>query len=188
MNSVLKKYFYLFSVFLYVSCGINDLDLDQIKDYSTTRVFKTSLAYFTVDQKDFLDASGLEINVPVGEEAGFLFFINNASLRFNLEKIEIEIEINNQFSRDFEGKIQFLDANNNITQDFKDIKIKAKNSSHKQTLSLTIANNVHFLNSTKVRFEIKLKPSTNGSVLNTNVKETLNFKSVGIYYITGEYK
>ena len=169
------------------SCGISDLDLEQIKDYSVTRVFKLALAQFTIDQNDFLDTTGAEITVPVGEEAGFLFFINNPSLRDNLEKIEFELEINNKFNRDFEGKIQFLNANNVKTQSFDDINIKANDTLHKQTLTLFIANNTQFLNSSKIKFEVKILPSSDGSVLDPNVDETLKFKSVGVYYIKGEF-
>lgn len=169
------------------SCGISDLDLEQIKDYSTTRVFKLALAQFTIDQNDFLDTTGAEITIPIGENAGFLFFINNPSLRSNLEKIKFELEVNNQFNRDFIGEIQFLDDNDNKTHVFDGITIKAKDSLHKQTLELTISNNIQFLNSTKVKFEVQLEPSSDGSVLDPNIDETLKFKSVGVYYIKGEF-
>lgn len=180
------KFRLLIVIVLFSSCGINDLDFEQIDDYSALRVFKTSLTYFTVDQKDFLDTTGAEITIPVDEEAGFLFFINNPSLRSNLEKIEIELEIDNQFDRDFKGKIQFLDDNDIVTHEFDEIFIEAKNSQFKDTLSLLIKDNTRFLTSSKVNFEVELQASTNGSVLDPNVDQTLGFKSVAVYYIRGK--
>ncbi|MGB0891203.1 MAG: hypothetical protein ACPGUU_02545 [Flavobacteriaceae bacterium] len=182
----LYKFTVIILLFL-TSCGIGDLDFEQIEDYSTTRVFKLALAQFTVDQNDFLDLTGAEITIPIGEEAGFLFFINNPSLRSNLQKIEFEIEINNQFNREFKGKIQFLNNNNQETHVFDDINIKANDAAHKQTLTLIIANNTKFLNSTKVNFEVQLEPSSNGSVLDPGIQRTLNFRSTGVYYLTGKF-
>lgn len=188
MNSPFKFKFLLVFLVLLSSCGIDELDFDQANNYSAVRVFKASLVYFTASQGDFLDATGAEITVPIGDNAGFLFFINNPSLRSNLEKLEIEVEINNQFNREFKGKIQFFDENGVLTQEFDDLNIASKQTNYKNTFTLLIADNVSFLNSTEVRLQVELQPSTDGSVLNPANQETLNFKSTGVYYIKGGTK
>lgn len=172
----------LIFVWLMTSC-INDVDFNQIDDFSATPVFKTTLVYFTVTQIDFFDTvNSVELVTPLNDTSDFTI-LKNDFVKNNLLKTELEFKIINKFNRRFKVNISFLDANNNVTHSFSEFNISAKDESFTQKEEIIISTNPSFLSSTKVKVSIKLSPSTDGSVIDPNNPQTLEFNSGGTFYL-----
>ena len=114
MKSIKKTPIFLIFIFIFSSC-IKHVDFEQIDDFSTQPVFKTSLAYFTLNQITFFDrVNSLEIITPINKTSSFLS-LNSSFVRENLIEVELEFEVNNYFDRDFIVNFEFLDDNNVVT-------------------------------------------------------------------------
>ena len=147
-----------FVLFLFSSC-VKQLDFDQVNDLSISPAYKSPLVYFTVNQTDFL-LNTVEIPTITGE---FPFtIIDNSLVKENLKEVELEFEINNQFSRDFTLGILLLDDNDIVTYSIPIVVINANTVLFTQKSNILIANNLLFLESTKIQFTISLLPSSDG--------------------------
>lgn len=174
----------MFLIFiLMLSSCVKHLDFSQIEDFSATPIFESSLVYFTLDQVDFFDVvNSVELVTPIDDTSGFTI-LKSKFVKDNLIKAELNIEVNNQFDRRFTVNITFLDENNVETHRFDPIIINENNHNFKQIETVTISGNEQFLLSTKVRISIELSPSSDGSVLDPNIEQKLEFKSSGIFYL-----
>ena len=167
-----------FVLFMFASC-VKQLDFDQVNDLSISPAYKSPLVHFNVNQTDFL-LNTVEIPTITGE---FPFtIIDNSFVKENLKEVELEFEINNQFSRKFTLGILFLDDNDVVTYSFPTFVINPNTVSLIQKTSILIANNLRFLDSTKMQFTISLLPSSGGSVLDPDILQTLAFKLAGTYF------
>jgi hypothetical protein len=174
----------LFLIFiLMLSSCVKHLDFNQIEDFSAKPIFESSLVYFTLDQVDFFDlVNSVEVVTPIDDTSGFTI-LKSKFVRDNLISAELNIEVNNQFDRKFTVNITFLDSNNVETYRFNPIIVEENNQNfnHKETIS--ISGNTQFLSSTKISVSIELSPSSDGSVLDPNIEQKLEFKSSGIFYL-----
>lgn len=172
----------LILIYLLTSC-VDNIDFDQIDDFSASPVYKSTLVFFTVNQIDFFDVvNSVELVTPLNDTSDFTILKSNF-IRENLIKVELEFKIVNKFDRDFKVNISFLDVNNNVTHSFNEFHVAAENDSFTQTEEVIVASNQSFLSSTKVKVVIELSPSANGSVIDPNNFQTLEFNSAGTFYL-----
>ena len=66
---------------------------------------------------------------------------------------------------------------------FDPIIVDANNQNFNQKETIDISGNTEFLSATKIRISVELSPSSDGSVLDPNVEQKLEFKSSGIFYL-----
>ncbi len=174
----------LFLIFiLMLSSCVKHLDFSQIEDFSAKPIFESSLVYFTLNQVDFFDLiNSVEVVTPIDDTSGFTI-LRSKFVKDNLIETELNIEVNNQFDREFTVNITFLDENNIETHAFDPIIVAENNPNFTQKETITISGNEQFLRSTKIRVSIELSPSSDGSVLDPNIEQKLEFKSSGIFYL-----
>ncbi|ARV16681.1 hypothetical protein [Polaribacter sp. SA4-12] len=147
--------FYLLAI---TSC-VGNLDFTQIEDYSVTPEYTVSLTYFTILPFQFFNQSGIQ-EFEKTDITDFRIF-ENSYIRKNLVKVDFNVEIKNEFDRDFTLQIAFLDDNNNLTHSFKEIKVKANNLNYKFDETVEVSTNSNIKNTTKVRvtvIDISAKP------------------------------
>ena len=161
---------------------MKDVDFDQIEDFSTKPIFKTTLVYFTLNQVNFFNSiNSAEITTPVNSTSSFLS-LKSSFVRNNLSSAEFEFEIENQFNRGFTVNVEFLDDNNNITHFFDTFVISANDLNFKRKEFIYVSGNQNFLSSTKVKVSVVLSPN-NSNPINPNIEQKLVFKSAGTFFI-----
>lgn len=182
MKNFRKTPLFLIFIFLFSSC-IKHVDFEQIEDLTAEPVFKTSLAYFTLNQITFFDRiNSLEIVAPISRSSKFLS-LNSSYVRENLIKVELEFEINNQFDRDFTVNFEFLNEKNNVTHSFDTFNIAANNLKYLHKETIIVSFNRSFLSSTKIRILVQLSPSSNGSSIDPAIEKKLVFKTAGTFFL-----
>ena len=137
------------------------------------------LVFFELDQRDFLDENDQEISVV--SDITVFRILNNTVLKENLVELAIDFEIENGFNRSFLLDFVFLDEDENITYDIDDLTINAGDLEYSSTRSIVIETSPEFLNSTKVRVDVVLSPSS--TMLNPDIEKTFKFKSSGTFYL-----
>jgi len=174
----------MFLIFiLMLSSCVKHLDFSQIEDFSPQPILESSLVYFTLNQVDFFDqVNSVEVVTPIDDTSGFTI-LKSKFVKDNLIQTELNIEVNNQFDRQFTVHITFLNENDIETHRFDPIIVGENDPNFKQLETVVIAGNEQFLMSTKVRVSIELSPSSDGSVLDPNIEQKLEFKSSGIFYL-----
>lgn len=182
MRKIKNTPFFLIFVLLFSSC-LKHVDFNQVEDFSAEPIFETSLVYFTLNQIDFFDiVNSVEVVTPINDTSGFTVF-KSKFVKENLIKADLNFEINNQFNRRFTVNIAFFDDNNLETHKFDPIIVDENNQNFKHLEEISISGNNQFLSSTKIRVSIELSPSSDGSVLDPNDEQKLEFKSSGTFYL-----
>lgn len=167
---------------MFTSC-LDHVDFSQIEDASFKPVIESSLVYFTLNQIDFFDSvNSAEVVTPINDTSGFTL-LKSKFVNENLVRAELTFKVNNQFNRRFTVNITFLDDANNETHKFNPIIVGENNNDFTHQEDFNISGNQQFLSSTKIRISIELSPSSDGSVIDPNVDQKLEFKSSGIFYI-----
>ena len=151
----------------------NNINLDIEPEYTSPLVF------FKLDQRDFLDENNQEISV-VSDITDFRV-LDNTVLKENLVELAIDFEIENGFNRSFLVDFIFLDEDENITYNVDDLSVNAGNLNYSSTRSILIETTPEFLNSTKIRVDIFLSPSS--TILNPDIEKTFKFRSSGTCYM-----
>ncbi len=173
---------YLSFIMLLTSCS-ERLDFSQIEDFAWTPVVESSLVFFTLNQRSFFDdVHTLEEQSVVNDVINFSF-LQNEWVQERLVKVDFEIQVNNQFDRDFEAILVFLDANNVQTYTIPPLFIPKNDEDFSHTERIDIHENEQFLRATKVQVIIQLLPSTDGTSLDPLVAQTIQFKSAGTFYL-----
>ncbi len=160
-----------------VSCS-NNLNFDNINLELEPEV-TSPLVFFELDQRDFLDENDQEITV-VSDITVFRIF-DNTVLKDNLVELTLDFEIENGFDRSFLVDFVFLDEDENITYDVEDFSINAGDLDYSSTRSIVIETSPEFLNSTKVRVDVVLSPSS--TMLNPDIEKIFKFRSSGTFYL-----
>ncbi len=160
-----------------VSCTDN-LNFDNINLELEPEV-TFPLVFFELDQRDFLDENDQEITVV--SDITFFRILDNSVLKDNLVELAIDFEIENGFNRSFLVDFIFLDEDENITYDIDDLTINAVDLDFSSTRSIVIETSPEFLNSTKIRVDVVLSPSS--TILNPDIEKTFKFKSSGTFYL-----
>ncbi|TXD46636.1 hypothetical protein [Polaribacter sp. IC073] len=162
--------------FLFFSCS-QSLDFDQIEDYTSESSFSLSLAFFTIDATNFTAAVGAPI---ITEISDFKLF-ENSYIKENLIKLDFDIEIRNDFNRDFTMKISLLDKDDTLIYELQHLKVAANklDFKHKEFIDIAIYPNVKHFSRVEIKLSLddKLTP-----VEATDIGE-INFKSAAIIHL-----
>ncbi|NVK53679.1 MAG: hypothetical protein HWD85_12155 [Flavobacteriaceae bacterium] len=165
-----------------ISC-VKSLDFEQIDNFSPNPIYTTTLAYFTLNQQNFYNPiTSTDILFPIEDISQFTV-LENSYIRKNLLKVELDFALENQFDRQFELKLDFLDVNNNITHTFTPFVVAPMDANFTRKETIQIANNRQFLSTKKIRISIQMSPSSNGSNLDPNQERKLRFKSAGTFFL-----
>ena len=171
------------SVFLICSSCSKQLDFSQIEDLSLAPIVESSLVFFTLNQFDFFDEiNSIEVTSPINDVTGFSI-LQSKFVQNNLIEVDFHIEVRNQFDRDFNVSVVFLDAENVITYALTPIVINKNTQNFSYNESIPITGNQDFLRATKIQVSIELSPSSDGAVLDPSIEQKLEFKSSGTFYL-----
>lgn len=178
MKSLKKALIYFTTLILITSC-IQDLDFDQINDFSLTPVFEGSLIGFSFTPRQFFDASGT-LQTERTDTTGFFIFENDF-IRKNLIRVEFNVEIINTIDNDFSIQIDFLDQNNNSTHTFKEIILNGNDDDFKFTETIDISPDSEIKNTSQLRITARVT-SSNPPLDPSDINELL-FKSSAKLFI-----
>ncbi|MEQ3498257.1 hypothetical protein ABMY20_00700 [Tenacibaculum sp. SSH1-16] len=161
-----------------MSC-IKDIDFSQAEDIEITPVIVASLVYANLDQISLVTPTGIEIARI--REVSRLEVFNNEGAE-DLNKIELNFEINNPFDRNFKLNFNFLDENNAVTYRVTSINIPKNTQAFNFQEVIDVLSNSSILNSTKIELILELLPSSDGTVIDINEPKKFTFKSAGTLY------
>ncbi|UTD16475.1 hypothetical protein HER15_13750 [Tenacibaculum mesophilum] len=177
-NKKVKHFFILFVLITHMSC-IKDIDFSQAEDIEITPVIVASLVYANLDQTSLVTPTGIEIARI--REVSRLEVFNNEGAE-DLNKIELNFEINNPFDRNFKLNFNFLDENNAVTYRVTSINIPKNTQTFNFQEVIDVLSNSSILNSTKIELILELLPSSDGTVIDINEPKKFTFKSAGTLY------
>lgn len=149
-----KKNILIFFFFLALTSCVDDLDFNQFEDYSVTPEITTALTSFKILPIQFYNSAGIQESERT-DITDFRIF-DNSFVNDNLVKLEFNIEVKNEFDRDFTILIDFLNVNNSITHRFQEIKINANNLDFKFLEEIDVNTNLNVKNTSKVRVTVKM--------------------------------
>ncbi|CAL2076441.1 hypothetical protein [Tenacibaculum sp. 190524A02b] len=178
----MRRFLYAFlccSISLLQLTCVKDLDFDQAKDLEITPTFKIALAHSSIEQTLFVSPSGAEVP-SITDQSNFYAFEN--SITKDLTKIELDFEVKNPFNRRFVIDFRLLDENGGEAYDIPALEIpeNAQKFEHKEVID--VVNNPNVLNTKKIEAVFSLLPSTDGSIIDINVRKVFSFKSAGTFY------
>lgn len=179
MKKNIPQICYLGLILLMISC-VKDLDFEQSKGFEFKPMYTATLMYFKLDQTSFVFQ-----NTEVLEVSDTIAFtlLNDKTMQKQLEKVELLFEVANQFNRDFKIELDFLDNKDEIVQHIEPLEVSSNVEDHEQRFTITIANNPQFLTATKLKVNIQLKASSDGSILDVADEKILSFKSGADFYL-----
>lgn len=176
------KFAIITSLFFFISCA-ETLDFNQIDDYVTKPIFTGSLTYFTVVPADFFDSSGTIQQNSISETTNF-DALQSQFVRENLVKLDLDVEIKNEFNREVTIRVEFL--NNNVTvYTFTPIIIQGSTVQFKYKEEIEIAATPSILNTTHVKITAELENT--GIQMNLNDPSEFEFKSSVTLYIESSF-
>jgi hypothetical protein len=178
----LKKISFLLSFLLIISCT-EELDFDQVEDFVFEPVLTASLTYFTVQPFQFFDEFGNQ-KFTIEEVAGFQAFSNDF-FTDSVIKIIFNAEFKNQFDRDVQIQVDFLDENNNVVYSFKPILVERKDVNpdpYKE--EIIISEYPDILSTTQARVTASLEDT--GVQMNSTDPSEFQFKSSITLFVQSE--
>ncbi|AQS93740.1 hypothetical protein BXQ17_06565 [Polaribacter sp. BM10] len=143
---------------LILGCS-EDVDFDQIEDYTLKPSYALSLTYFTISPNNFVPIPGAPPITEISEKSDVKIFETNF-IRQNLVQLDFDFEIINRFNRDFTVEISLLDENDNLIYQLNDLNVAANNLEFKQTEILNIESNPTVRNFTRVEVRLSLDDKT----------------------------
>lgn len=179
-KTALRRYiFIVFSLCTLYSC-VDNLDFDQI-EYSATPVYNAPIISFDLTQNNFINPVTNTDITEISDAADFTY-LDSSLIRDNLERVELNFEIHNQFdTRSFSIFIEFLDENNNPTHPVISFTVQPNQLLIPPLETIIISNNQDFLRTRRVRVRAEMSVST--TPLNPNTIQNLSFKSAGTFYV-----
>ena len=175
----LRKTIY-FTLLLFLSSCSDNLNFNQLDDLVITPVYTSSLAYFTILPFQFFDETGTVQQSEISDISGFRVF-ENIYIKNNLVRIDFNVEVKNEFERDFTLNVEFLDDNNNITYKFSPLNIDATNLDYTYLEEIDVVANKNIKNTTQVKINARIENST--TPLNASDTKEFEFKSAVTLYI-----
>ncbi len=166
----LKKIVVWFICFFSMVSCYGDIDFKQIEDYTLTPEIVSPLIYFTVLPNKFFN--GANIQQPFIEDiADFRAFEDN-TLRGNVVKIVIDVEIKNEFDRSFGAQIDLLNEEGEVTYTINRFAIPANDLNYVHpSEEILIEDNFNVKDATKVRVRV-----TDSSARAIDVNDTTEFQ------------
>lgn len=145
----LKKLIPILFCFLAITSCVDNLDFSQIEDYSVSPEYTVSLTYFSILPFQFYNLAGNQESQKT-DITDFRVF-QNSYIRKNLVKVDFNVEIKNEFDRDFTLQIDFLNENMNLTHSFNELKVNANNLNYTFDETVEVRTNPNIKNTTRVR-------------------------------------
>jgi hypothetical protein len=173
-----KKLIPILFCFLAMTSCVDNLDFSQIEEYSLTPEYTVSLTYFTVLPFQFFNQAGIQESVK-SDITDFRVF-ENSYTRDHLVKVDFNVEIKNEFDRDFTLQITFLDNNMNVTHRFNEINVNANNLNYKFDETVEVSTNPNVKNTSRVRVVIIDNSTT---PIDASATTEIEFKSSAKIYI-----
>ncbi len=178
-TNTLKRYLLLILSLSTLAC-VDNLDFDQI-EYSATPIYNAPIISFDLTQNNFIDVT-TNTDIPIVSDEADFTYLDSSLIRDNLEKVELNFEVNNQFdNRVFSLFIEFLDENNNATHPVINFVVQPNQLLVPPIETILIANNSDFLRTKRVRVRIEM--STGSTPLSPTIIQNLSFKSAGTFYV-----
>lgn len=174
----LRRYSLLLLGFILNSC-VENLDFDQ-GEYNASPVLNSPIVFFNLDQNDFIDTTTNTDILCLTEVSNFTYFAG-PFFRDNVERVELSIEVNNQFNRSFTFTMDFLDDNDQVVYSIASFTAPPNQMVTPSITPIIISDNQNFLNTRKIRIIVKMSAST--VPLNPNIIQNVSFKSAGTYYV-----
>jgi len=179
MRFKLKPLILLFILPFFISC-VDNADFDQI-NLDIDPIINTPLVYFELDQLDFLEDTGAE-RITVSDITDVDIF-QSTTIRDNLERMDLIINIRKDFPRGFRVDVTLLDDNLNPTYEFGDILFSSTTTEVDFRENVDVIANPGVLNTTKMLVELSLL-GTSGTPIDADVEWELEFRSVGVFYLS----
>ena len=161
------------------SCA-NNLDFDQINDYSVTPTISASLAYFTILPSRFFDSTGNQ-SITVIEDESEIRVLDNSFFQEKLVKIDFYIAIKNEFDNDFSVQVDFLDDDRILMGSLNEIRVEAKELDFEYKETIEVSVNPNILNARILR--VTLRIDNTATPLNSLNIDEFQFKSSVITYL-----
>jgi hypothetical protein len=179
MRFKLKPLILLFILPFFISC-VDNADFDQI-NLDLDPIVNTPLVYFELDQLDFLEDTGAEI-ITVSDITDIDVF-QTSTIRDNLERFDLVINIRKDFPRGFRISVTLLDDNLTPMYEFGDILFSSTLDEVDFRENVDIIANPSVLNSTKMLVELELL-GISGTPISSDVDWEIEFRSVGVFYLS----
>ncbi|MFV0248638.1 MAG: hypothetical protein ACK5H1_06735 [Tenacibaculum sp.] len=166
-------------VLILFSACVKEVDFELANDIELTPAYTIPLIYSKIPQTLLVSPSGVEASriTDIANIGNLDKFIAD-----KLEKIELNLEINNPFDRKFLLDFIFLNNLDIETYRINQIIINENQNAFKVKEEILLANNKNILNTTKIELTFELLPSSNGSIININTAKIFEFKSAGTLY------
>ena len=178
MNSP-KEVIFIFIFFFIFSCS-QDLDFNQIDDYSTSPSYTVSVTYFSVTPSKFVAPTGTFQVSQIEESSDFRVF-ETTYFRENLVRLDFNVEVNNEIDRNFIIEFELLDDNNNLIYKLKNLNIEANKLNILPQEIIDVSTNQNIINATRVKILVRLEdPSI---PLNSADNRLFEFKSYATLYL-----
>ena len=178
----LKKSILLFFMIAFCSCA-DTLDFNQFDDFEHRPIISSSLAYTTILSSHFFDDTGTIPIIEITDITEFNAFENDF-IKEKLIKLDFNIEIKNEFDNDFLIEIVFLDENDTVTHQFKDLEIFSKDLNFTDKLTIEVSISPNLVNTRKVLSTIKIQNSL--TPLNYSDTSEFVFKSSTTIYLNND--
>ena len=168
-----------FLLFFFSSCS-DTLSFDQV-DIDIEPIVNVPIVYFELNQNDFFDVNnGIEIS-SIADITDF-DILQLQTFQEKLIRADFNFEIINRFDRSFQIKVEFLDSNGNQTFSLSDFNVSSRDLNYSATRSIIVQDSPRFLNSTKLRVQINLFPSSN--LIDPTISNTLVINSAGTFFLS----
>lgn len=177
MNFPKKIVLFLFVVF--ISC-VENLNFDQIEDYSAKPSYSFSIAFTSVKASSFTPVPGAPVITEISQISDFRFF-ENSFIQKNLIRVDYKFEINNTFDRDFTIETSLLDKDEVLIYRLQDLRIKANKLNTPPIESIDVKSIPVIKNVYKVKVTIKLDDVT--TPVSTSEPGVFEFKSASTIYL-----
>ena len=146
----------LLFLFLFLNSCVDNLNFDDT-DLNLTPTFTSPLISFNLNQNDFIDqinnVDDLEIDAIVGD----FTVLQSDGVRDNLTRLQINMEISNQFDRAITISVSFEDDLGNITFVHPSFVVLSNENNFKREINILISNNPLFLASKKIKEDVIYK-------------------------------
>lgn len=170
------KPFKLLIVFLslmVVQSCTKEVDFDQIDDASVQTSYIVSTAYVNFTAPDFLNHLNEEIEVT----SDFIIRKFNDSGKDYLEKVELTIETENSFDRNFIFSIEFFNKEGDLIYTVQPVVNITSNSELTTVLEIPSEDTHFFYEAKFFGFTFVLPPSNSGNSIDLSTEGTLTIKS-----------
>jgi hypothetical protein len=169
----MKKFsLYLFAIFL--SSCVQNLDLDQVNDFSLEPILNVPLVYFTITPSQFFDANGANPQNSFSDVTNFSIF-EGGFVRNNLVQIDFNVGAKNLFDRAITITIEFLNASDQITYQLAPILVQSGDLNYIFQEVVMISDNPRMLDTSKLKVIVELEST--GNSLESNDLSEFEFKS-----------